>query len=128
MSHKEDRAGRAQQTEHSIYAETAITAFETTLRGFDQCLTVQIQRDRECCNRRARLCLKMVFGMPSSALGSRGIEELREALGAPGPDTLLARHNFQCAAAVVATRMPFVTFEVTMMILSCEGWTMQLQP
>lgn len=46
VSHKEDRACHAQQTEHPIYAETAITAIETTLRGFDQCLTVQIQRQR----------------------------------------------------------------------------------
>lgn len=46
VSHKEDRASQAQQTVDPIYAETAITAFETTLGGLGQCLTVQIQRQR----------------------------------------------------------------------------------
>lgn len=45
-SHKEDGASQAQQTEDPIYAETAITAIETTLRGLGQRLTVQIQRQR----------------------------------------------------------------------------------
>lgn len=61
----------------------------------------------------------MVCGMPSSALGSRGIEGLGEALGAPAL-TLLARHNLQCATTMMARRMPFMTCEVTMMILSYD--------
>lgn len=59
--------------------------------------------------------------MPSSTLGSRGIEGLGEALGAPALG-LLARHNFQCTATVMARRMPFMTHVVTVMILSYEGW------
>lgn len=57
--------------------------------------------------------------MPSSALGSRGIEELGEALG-PQALGLLARQNIQCATTVMARRMPFMTHVVRMMVF--ELW------
>lgn len=121
MSHKVDRARRAQQTELPIYAETAITAFETTLWGLASA-SLYKYRDRESCNLTARLCLKMVCGMPSSAVGSRGIEELGEALG-PLALGLLARQNIQCATTMMARRMPFMTHVVRMMIF--ELWRME---
>lgn len=66
VSHKVDIACQAQQTEPPVYTEPAITAIETTLSG------TSLDKYRESCNRRARLCLKMVCGMPSSVMGKGG--------------------------------------------------------
>lgn len=117
VSHKEDRTCQAQQTEQLLYAGTAITAIETTLAG----ASLYKYRDRESCDRGAELCLKMLCGMPSSALGSWGIEGLGEALRGPPGLTLLARHNFHCATNVISRRMPLMVCEVALMSLSCDG-------
>lgn len=57
--------------------------------------------------------------MPSRAPG--GIEGFGETLGPPGLG-VLALHNFQQAATLMARRMPFITCVVPVVSLSYERW------
>lgn len=116
MSHEEDRACQTLQTEQPIYAETAITAIESTWRGFDQCLTVQIRRQRALRPQSKALFKDVVW----NAKQRSGLQGDRGACGGPGAPRL--RHCWLgtisiFTAAEMAGRMTFVTCRARLVIL-----------
>lgn len=125
VSHEEDRACQALQTERPIYAETAIMAIETTRRGFDQCLTVQIRRQRALRPSSKALFKDVVW----NAKQRSGLQGDRGACGGPGAPRL--RHCWlgtisTFTTAETAGRVTFMTCEAALVIfgkMNKLNWT-----